>query len=150
MTKTITHRFVELIPEVLDTDVLYISPRYKTTSHLCFCGCGQKVVAPLTPTGWNMAFDGRSVSLYPSIGNWNLPCNSHYWIRNDTVSVAPPWTAEQIRYGFRHDQQAKDAYYRKDSVPVTVSPSKPVPEVPTADILPISWIDRIWKRLFGR
>jgi hypothetical protein len=88
--------------------------------------------------------------LYPSIGNWNLSRQSHYRIRNNIVSVGPPWTAEQIRYGFRHDQRAKDAYYRKDPVPVTFRPETPSPELPTVMIPPSSWIDKLWERLFGR
>ena len=127
-----------------------ISTRYKTTAHRCLCGCGEKVVAPLTPTGWNLTFDGRTASLYPSIGNWNLVCKSHYWIRKNVISVAPPWTTEQIRYGFRHDQQSKEAYYRNDAVPTAAVPGKPVPQASPTDPQAVSWIERVWQRLFGR
>ena len=87
-----THRFVEEIPRELEEGVLYVSIHFATAVHRCCCGCGQEVVTPLSPTDWQLAFDGRSVSLYPSIGNWSLPCQSHYWIRRDIVEWAPRWS----------------------------------------------------------
>src|SRR6202012_2637432 len=48
--------------------------------HLCACACGWKVVTPLAPIHWKLVFDGRSVSLTPSIGNHAFPCKSHCWL----------------------------------------------------------------------
>lgn len=82
--KTMTFKFVEFMPQELNEGVLYISMEYATVIHLCACGCGYKVVTPLSPDDWNLTFNGESVSLSPSIGNWNFECRSHYWvIRND-------------------------------------------------------------------
>ncbi|WP_443045096.1 DUF6527 family protein [Streptomyces sp. Go40/10] len=67
-----------------------------TVVHLCCCGCGNKVVTPLSPTDWSLTFDGASISLSPSIGNWSYPCRSHYWIRGDTAQWAERWTSRQI------------------------------------------------------
>ncbi|MET8893193.1 DUF6527 family protein [Streptomyces albogriseolus] len=64
--------------------------------HLCCCGCGNKVVTPLSPTNWSLTFDGDSISLSPSIGNWSYPCRSHYWIRANTAQWAERWTPRQI------------------------------------------------------
>jgi hypothetical protein len=36
--------------------------------------------SPLSPTDWKLTFDGVSVSLHPSDGNWSFPCRSHYRI----------------------------------------------------------------------
>jgi hypothetical protein len=33
-------------------------------------------------------FDGRSVSLTPSIGSWSLPCHSHYFLTRGKVRWA--------------------------------------------------------------
>ena len=77
--------FVEFIPENLKPGVLYISIEYSTASHLCPCGCGQRVITPIQPTQWSLTWDGESVSLYPSIGNWGLSCMSHYWIRKNKI-----------------------------------------------------------------
>ena len=70
------HEFVEFIPEELKEGTLYVSIRFATVSHLCACGCKSKVVTPLKPTDWKLIFDGKTISLDPSIGNWSFPCQS--------------------------------------------------------------------------
>lgn len=92
--KKLNHKFVEFIPEALDDDVLYVSVIHGTAVHGCCCGCGREVVTPLTPADWELTFDGETVSLYPSIGNWNFPCRSHYWITKNRVEWAPSWGQE--------------------------------------------------------
>lgn len=83
MRKQFIHKFVELMPPKLEENVLYISIECVVAIHLCACGCGSKTVTPLSPTGWQLKFDGEKVSLNPSIGNWNFSCRSHYWIRDN-------------------------------------------------------------------
>lgn len=85
------HRFVRHVPEVLEPRVLYISIEFASAIHLCACGCGHQVVTPLSPSDWRMEFDGESVSLNPSIGNWAFECQSHYFIRRDAVVWLPEW-----------------------------------------------------------
>lgn len=74
------HAFVEHIPEKVEPGILYVSMEYGTAAHSCYCGCGEEVVTPFTPTDWKMIFDGETVSLNPSIGNWTLDCRAHYVI----------------------------------------------------------------------
>lgn len=76
----IKHAFVDEIPESLDEGKLYASMKYATAVHRCFCGCGNEVVTPFTPTDWSICFDGETISLNPSIGNWEFRCGSHYWV----------------------------------------------------------------------
>jgi hypothetical protein len=109
----IAHRFIELLPDTLEERTLYVSVEYKSIIHLCFCGCGKKVVTPLSPTGWSMTFDGKTISVQPSIGNWNLACRSHYWIRNSRVEWSGQWSQAQIDAGFAADVRLKDDYYAK-------------------------------------
>ena len=73
----LNHQYVEFIPKVLDEGVLYISKRFNTSSHLCCCGCGFKVVTPLNPAKWRLIDHGQTVSLSPSVGLGALPCRSH-------------------------------------------------------------------------
>jgi hypothetical protein len=73
------------MPKELNQGVLYISMEYSLIMHLCACGCGEKVATPLSPEDWKLYYDGESVSLSPSIGNWDFPCESHYWIRKNKV-----------------------------------------------------------------
>jgi hypothetical protein len=105
------YEFVEYIPEVLKKGKLYISMTYATAVHKCCCGCGREVVTPLSPTGWQLTFDGQSVSLYPSIGSWSLPCQSHYLIVNNRVEWAPRWTSEQIVNGRAQEARAQEKYF---------------------------------------
>ncbi|MGH7913588.1 MAG: DUF6527 family protein [Candidatus Binataceae bacterium] len=100
-------QFVEFLPEKLDEGVLYISIPYATTAHLCACGCREEVVAPLSPTDWRLTFDGETVSLEPSIGNWSFACQSHYWIEGNRVDWAPRWSKEKIARGREHDRLRK-------------------------------------------
>ena len=84
---------------------------YGTVSHRCCCGCGREVVTPLTPTDWKLIFDGETVSLYPSIGNWNFPCRSHYWIWNSCVEWAGDWSERKVNAAIDEDRIQKVRYY---------------------------------------
>lgn len=120
MTSTNTrvgHEFVEFIPETLDSATVYISMKYKTMAHLCLCGCGNKVITPLSPTGWNLRFNGREISIHPSIGNWNLPCQSHYWISHSEIEWSDRWSERRIKAGFERDQRIKREYYGEITAP---------------------------------
>lgn len=109
------HEFVEFIPEQLAERTLYVSIRYATAAHKCCCGCGKEVVTPLSPTDWELIFDGKSVSLYPSIGNWGFACRSHYWIRNNRVHWALPMSPTEIAAGRAYDRMAKERYFHPAS-----------------------------------
>jgi len=107
----LNHEFVEYVPEDMKDGTLYVSLTFATVLHKCFCGCGNEVVTPLSPTDWKMTFDGESISLDPSIGNWGFDCKSHYWIENNTVRWARRWTREEIDAGRAHDRLAKKRYF---------------------------------------
>ena len=79
------HKFVDIIPEDIEENVLYISLKYNVTKHLCPCGCGSEIVASLGPDRWKLSYDGKTVSLNPSIGNFYHKCKSHYYIKNDAI-----------------------------------------------------------------
>lgn len=109
--KMLQHRFVEFIPEILEDGVLYVSMEYCTAIHKCVCGCGNKVVTPISPTGWQLEFDGKSISLSPSIGNWNFDCQSHYWIKKNEIQHAKKWDQYEIQEGRDMDLKMKDDFY---------------------------------------
>lgn len=108
------HKFVEVIPDHIEDGVLYISMRYCTAIHKCVCGCGNEVVTPLSPTDWKLTFDGKTVSLYPSIGNWNFDCQSHYWIKKSIIEHANGWTQREIKLGREDDEKTKKEFYSND------------------------------------
>jgi hypothetical protein len=107
----LAHEFVEYMPDQLKDGILYVSIPFATVAHKCCCGCGREVVTPLSPTDWKLIFDGQSVTLDPSIGNWSFPCKSHYWIRNGKVRWADMWTQEEIDAGRAADRMAKQKHF---------------------------------------
>lgn len=108
-----SHRFVDTIPECLEEGVLYVSIPYDTCLHNCACGCGKEVVTPLSVNDWRMTYDGESVSLSPSIGNWSYPCRSHYWIRSGEIEWARSWSKEKIS-----EERVKDTMRRSIRSPL--------------------------------
>lgn len=108
---TIKHEFVEFIPKQRQEGVLYISIPYATAVHSCFCGCGLKVVTPISPVGWKLIFDGETVTLSPSIGSWSFPCRSHYFIRRDTVVWGGEMSQDEIEWGRVLDRKARERYF---------------------------------------
>ena len=102
---------VHYMPEDLNPGVLYVSEEFGAAAHLCACGCGAKVRTPLGPTEWSLEeTDGRP-TLRPSIGNWQLPCQSHYLISGGAVVRSERWTAEQIADGRRREDDRRRKYY---------------------------------------
>lgn len=118
---SVTHQYVEYIPERLQPGVLYISKRFKTASHLCCCGCGMKVVTPLNPAKWSLSDHGASVSLSPSVGNWNFPCRSHYLIVRNHVRWAGQINQRQAAAVKRRDQLDVARYAQGQSVTTQIA-----------------------------
>jgi hypothetical protein len=81
--------FVDQIPDTLEQGVLYVSEKYQTAIHLCACGsCGWKTVTPFhdARTGWQYTRDAQDrITLRPSIGNFQMPCRSHYWVQGNRI-----------------------------------------------------------------
>lgn len=122
--KTLEHRFIENIPDQLEEGVLYISIPFETAIHKCCCGCEKEVVTPLSPSAWSLIFDGETVSLKPSIGNWSFECRSHYWIKRNKVHWSGDFSDEQIARVKLKDQQANVKHYEKEVKPDQPEQSK--------------------------
>lgn len=102
------HEFVEYMPEEIKEGILYISIPFGTMIHKCGCGCGEDVVTPLGPTEWKFTYDGKTISVHPSVGNWSFPCRSHYWIDRSHVRWARTLTMEEVL-----EARAKTKEYRR-------------------------------------
>lgn len=114
--QALRHEFVEYVPDELEDGTIYISISYATAVHRCCCGCGFEVVTPLSPTDWAVTYDGETVSLDPSIGNWSFPCKSHYWIERNMITWAPRWSDWEIAEGRGRTARAKERRLRKAEV----------------------------------
>ena len=99
--ETLRHEFVHLMPDQgkLEDGVVYVSIPLRLAMHNCCCGCGTEVSTPLAPNFWKLAFDGVTVSLYPSIGNRQMACRSHYWITRNRVNWAIPYSQADSEKG---------------------------------------------------
>lgn len=140
--KQLTHEFVEYIPEKLKEGTIYVSMVYATAAHKCCCGCGNEVVTPLSPTDWKLFFDGQSISLDPSIGNWNFTCQSHYWIKHNKVKWVRPWSQEEICIGRARDSREKKRYFNNNNTSVSLETIECVDGPRTHKLK-----ERFWQRL---
>ncbi|MER5385965.1 DUF6527 family protein [Streptomyces sp. NPDC002688] len=104
-TNTLRPVFVETFPTPMEPATLYVSISYRTCGHLCACGCGHEVITPLSPGKWSLSYDGESVSLAPSIGNWALPCKAHYWIRKGEVHWSRRYSMAEIEDNRERDRR---------------------------------------------
>jgi len=109
--------FVTFAPQVLEPGVVYVSMEYSTVLHLCCCGCSNQVVTPLAPARWHLMFDGETISLNPSIGNWSFPCKSHYWIERNRVLWDRPFSQREVELVRIRDHRAIEEHLESRAVP---------------------------------
>jgi hypothetical protein len=107
---SIRPEYVESFPKVLEEGVIYISQRFSTACHSCCCGCGTKIVTPIRPTEYSLSEKGGLITLHPSVGNWNYPCQSHYLIRDNQILWAGGMSRAEISRGRARDDAEKARY----------------------------------------
>jgi len=80
-------KFLELIPEFIQPNILYISEEHGHVSWLCPCGCEELTgihIKPFWDNGWDYTRNGDIVSFSPSIQFFGK-CKSHYYITENEV-----------------------------------------------------------------
>jgi len=102
---------VHYMPKQLEPGILYVSYEFGTAAHLCACGCGAKIRTPLGPTEWSIEETSEGPSLWPSIGNWQQACKSHYVISCGEILWADRWSDKRIAAGRKQEQLRREAYY---------------------------------------
>jgi hypothetical protein len=73
-------------PAILDEGIVYHNSEFELASLLCACGCGHKVTL-LVPDGHHVTNDNDFATITPSIGVFDAPCKSHYFITNGHVRM---------------------------------------------------------------
>lgn len=144
----ITPELVDLAPRELQPGRLYISNKYRAAVHLCCCGCGEKVVTPLSPAEWQVEVSHGRATLHPSIGNGAMACMSHYIVRNNRVIWFEPLSEMQAKRVFDLDQRDLDRLYRAEGSVTNAHNVSPTTELPEART--VSWwgrLIRIWRWL---
>jgi hypothetical protein len=98
--------FIDSLSSISDAKelMLYISLKNKVIFHKCPCGCGKEIYMPLGEDEWELIYNGKT-TLYPSIGNYNLDCETHYYIVED--SVVPVDTHTKILFKKRNKRDKK-------------------------------------------
>src|SRR5436305_909626 len=99
------------MPTEFHPGVLYVAEEFGAAAHLCACGCGAVVRTPLDETEWSLEESEEGPSLEPSVGNWQEPCQSHYWIKRGRVIWAAKWSPDQIEAGRRIEQERRAQYF---------------------------------------
>lgn len=107
----ITFERVQYLPRELAPGILYVSEEFAVAGHLCACGCGHKVITPLGPAEWTFTERKGRATLHPSIGNWQLPCRSHYVIAEGQIRWGDQWSEAQVAAGRRAEEKRRQAYY---------------------------------------
>jgi Family of unknown function (DUF6527) len=114
--------FIAEIPEILEDGILYVSEECQVALHNCACGCGEEVSTPLVRTEYRLSMEGGEASVWPSIGNHDFACKSHYVIRRGRVLWAREMTRAAIEAGRERDRRLK-----RPLVPLVVQiPDAPV------------------------
>lgn len=150
-TKTIRPMFVTQFPAVFEQGVLYVSEEFETAGHLCCCGCGEKVITPLNPAKWNLRKEGGTVSLSPSIGNWNYACKSHYIITKNKVIEAGQLDARKIAAVQIRDRRDMERYVAvvnaRASQTHKKAPVPPVQKAPEKSLVyeVVAFLKKLWK-----
>lgn len=77
---------VEYVPEQLEQGKFYYTKEYKSSNHLCVCGCGQEVPIPIKKGEWNITIENGKFSITPSL-QLRMGCKSHYIITNSIANI---------------------------------------------------------------
>lgn len=117
MVDTIALQRVKYLPRELVPGVLYVSEEFAVAGHLCACGCGNKVITPLDPAEWTLTERNGRPTLHPSVGNWQLPCRSHYVIAEGLIHWGNQWSDAQVAAGRRAEEQRRQVYYASRATP---------------------------------
>ncbi|MFQ6600320.1 DUF6527 family protein [Flavobacterium sp. C3NV] len=121
---TISLKLITHLPIKLDANVLYVSEEFEIAGHLCPCGCESKIITPLGINEWSLSVIEEKPTLKPSIGNWQLPCQSHYWIRRGEILWSNKWSDEEIEAGRLAEEQQRKEYYDEMERTVTYQISR--------------------------
>lgn len=75
------------------------------------CGCGAKIRTPLKRTEWMLTDTAFGPRLWPSVGNWQQACKSHYVIDGGEIIWCGTWTPEQMLAGRRAEEARQKEHY---------------------------------------
>lgn len=132
--------FVTDIPEKLEDGILYVSEECHVALHNCACGCGEEVSTPLVPMEYALKMTNDEASIWPSIGNHDFACRSHYIIDHGRIE----WSGRMSRTAIEAGRE-KDRLLKRPPVQVA-----PTPRPPGLIGSVIEWIKTGYRKVTGR
>jgi hypothetical protein len=105
---------VVTFPKALCPGVLYYSEEFKTSRHVCACGCGDIIKLPIDHMHHRITEAAHGPTLRPSVGNWDV-CDAHYYVTDGQVEWLPRWSQSQITAGRRAEDQRRERYFNESS-----------------------------------
>lgn len=140
--------FVDEIPEVLEDGILYVCEECHVALHNCACGCGEEVSTPLVRTEYTLSMHDGEASIWPSIGNHDFACRSHYVIRRGEILWAGLMARSEIEYG-----REKDRALKRPPPPQPVEIPAPAPRADAPKAGPIramiDWVKDVLRKMFS-
>jgi len=92
-------------PDEPEAGTFYYSEDFRSSLHLCACGCGSRVVLPIKPAGWSLDQAGDDFSLSPSVGNREFACRSHYLIKRGDIVWLPAMSDREVAVSRARDAE---------------------------------------------
>lgn len=83
--KPIYVKFPPKIDSMREGELYILATETPSSIHLCPCGCKNIVVLPHDKDGWKLTDKNGKITMRPSVGSFNLPCKSHYYITDNKV-----------------------------------------------------------------
>ncbi len=103
----------ERFPSSPEPGIFYYSEDFRSSLHLCACGCGSHVVLPIKPAGWALAHTADGFSLSPSVGNREFECRSHYLLKRGQIIWLPPMSDGEAAASRARDADHISRVYRR-------------------------------------
>jgi Family of unknown function (DUF6527) len=91
---TYLYQSVDRIPDILRDGVVYHTEEFELAGLLYACGCGHRVIL-LVPDSHQVWDQNGLATVRPSIGVFDAPCKSHYFITAGVVEWLPASTGAQ-------------------------------------------------------
>tara|TARA_R110000787_G_scaffold52497_1_gene123545 strand:- start:74 stop:484 length:411 start_codon:yes stop_codon:yes gene_type:complete len=88
------YRAVERIPVNLENGVVYHSEDFELAGFLCPCGCGHRITL-LVPDSHQVWSHNGLATINPSVGVFDAPCKSHFFIRAGAVDWLSAFSGAQ-------------------------------------------------------
>jgi hypothetical protein len=117
------YELVERIPQQMAEAVVYHTEEFELAGLLCACGCGHRVTL-LVPDSHQVRNEGGYATIRPSIGVFDAPCKSHYFITAGDVIMLPAFSGthadqimrEQVARHVARDAKPEPWWYRVKSL----------------------------------